>query len=201
MKSSNMLIECAWCGASLGIRQCETAHDGKVTHGICQPCKERQMAHDVVPESFAPVTPVSCAVSSATARRDGHNFDAGQDAEPSRNGPVARTATPEATAQASTPPVAAAGVEFISVVDLAEICGISSYRLDTQFRPYDWAAPRELRWNGRTLLYAFAALPALLERLTTGGLYDAALKLGAWMDKRQHPAATAVPWYRKGAME
>jgi hypothetical protein len=172
---------------------------GKITHGICEQCAAHQEARDLTPESFAPCGASSSAVSSATARRDGHSFDAGQGAEPSRDGPVATTAT-AATAQASTPPVAAAGVDFISVVELAEVCGISSYRLDTQFRPASWAAPRELRWNGRTVLYAFTALPELLDALTAGGLYDAALKLELWMDNRRHPTAAALPWYRKGAM-
>lgn len=190
--------KCAWCGAGMGTVACLPEFAGQTTYGICEQCAAHQEAREVTPDSFAPIGASSCAVSSATARRDGHSFDAGPGAEPSRDGPVARTATPAATAQASTPPVAAAGVEFISVVELAAICGISSYLIETKFRPSEWVITRELRWNGRNMLYAVTALPALVQIFTLAGLYDAALKLECWLERRRQPATE--PWYRKGAM-
>lgn len=32
-----MRVECAWCGGVLGFKP---GHPGKVSHGICEPCRE-----------------------------------------------------------------------------------------------------------------------------------------------------------------
>jgi len=202
--TGKMLLRCAWCDTEMGSRPCAADQDGLTSHGICRTCVDRQM--EITPESFAPVEGAgSCAVSSATAGRDRHSsFDVGQGAEPSRGAPAEpRTAaTPGqqclTAAARSTASAAAAGVEFVSVLVLAEACGLSSYRLDMQFRPAHWASPRELRWDGRELLYAVAAVPELREALALAGLYDAALKLEAWMARRR--PAGVEPWYKRGAM-
>jgi hypothetical protein len=65
-----MAVVCAWCQASLGAVVCAPAMAGQTSHGICPACKERVLG-------TLPDTPgSSCAVSSATAGRDRHSFDA-----------------------------------------------------------------------------------------------------------------------------
>jgi hypothetical protein len=106
---------------------------------------------------------------------------------------------PQPAAAASTPQAAGAGVEFISVLQLAAIIGVSSYLLDTKLRPAHWGAPREIRYSGREMLYAVAVLPELERELAAGGLYELAVKLRRWLDEQSKPGATG--WWQKGQYE
>lgn len=36
-------VVCAWCGADLGVKECETGEEteNNISHSICEPCKDR----------------------------------------------------------------------------------------------------------------------------------------------------------------
>lgn len=91
-----MAVVCAWCGKHLGAIVCTPAQAGMTSHGICPPCKERVLG-------TLPGRPdSSCAVSSATAGRDRHLFDAAS--------PLARSETsmPLGETGNTTPPIGTA---------------------------------------------------------------------------------------------
>jgi hypothetical protein len=188
-----MRVVCAWCGAALGQRACEPEKDGEVTHGICPTCKARQLG-DVTQESFAPVGAGSCAVSSATAGRDRRIFDVGGHGAPAESGR-------NKVAVESTPLAGAAGVEYIAVSHLANICGVSDYHLHNRYRPDHWGVPREWVFRGRATLYSLAALPELADSLEVNGLHEAASNLRVWWLDRTVRRPVVPPWYKRGAME
>lgn len=66
-----MRVECAWCDRRLYDTACIPEMVGKVSHGICDHCAEC-MLRDITSDSFTPPQGMrfSCAVSSATPRRD-----------------------------------------------------------------------------------------------------------------------------------
>lgn len=176
--TATIKVVCAWCGAGMGSKPAALRLADLVSQGICEQCAARQASRDLTPESFA-------------------SFDAGTTSLPkhSHGAPVGPT-----TAAVSTPPAGAAGIEFISVRRLAEVSGVSEYRLDTCFRPEEWAAPRDFRMASGRLIYAVAALPALITQLEIRGPRGAAARLREWL-RSQEQETPSTPWYRKGGME
>lgn len=63
---------CAWCHADLGAVVCEPAQAGKISHGICEPCKVRELA--ALNVSPSPAVPASAAPREETgpAAPEGH---------------------------------------------------------------------------------------------------------------------------------
>lgn len=67
-----MVVVCAWCPDKVQQEQAAQRHGAKVTHGICLRCRDQQMHEFLNPEFPRPQgLRLSCAVSSATGRRDG----------------------------------------------------------------------------------------------------------------------------------
>lgn len=68
-----MVVVCAWCPDKVQQEQAAQRHGAKVTHGICPRCSAEQLRE--YRELYEFPRPqglrLSCAVSSATGRRDG----------------------------------------------------------------------------------------------------------------------------------
>jgi hypothetical protein len=141
---------------------------------ICEHCAADQ-AREVTPESFEARVEFSC-----------RNFNTG-----GRGAPVASIAA-RSTARAE-----AVGVDFVSAVQLAEVIGVSTYRLETQFRPAHWCAPRDVRYDGWKSWYNREVLPELATELEAAGFYDSGRALRNFIEKRPEVA----PWYKGGQYE
>jgi RNase P subunit RPR2 len=68
-----MRVVCAWCGTLIGRTECMAHQRHHVSHGICFGCAKARLGVELDQSSFTvpPVLRLSCAVSSATPRRDG----------------------------------------------------------------------------------------------------------------------------------
>jgi hypothetical protein len=59
---------------------------------------------------------------------------------------------------------------------------------ENKLRPDDWAAPRDMVWDGRAMRYAVASLPGLADVLFAAGDPDAALRLRDFVKAFRVPA-------------
>ncbi len=97
---------------------------------------------------------------------------------------------------------------FLALSVIAEVTGVSSYRLQTRFFPAHWGAPRDFYVDGTRCLVNVAALPELADTLGEGDEPAASEKLRAcWLREFKAAApggdATAerVEWYQKGQFD
>lgn len=73
--------------------------------------------------------------------------------------------------------VSETGRRYLDARDIAKICEVSVVTLDTKFRPYAWAMPRDFKWTGHALLIAEDALNELADSFDARGGHDAAIRL------------------------
>lgn len=117
-----------------------------------------------------------------TRRARQHTFDAGRaaTAQPGRPAPA------HATAAASTPQRSAARVvdfsAYIPAREVAAVCGLSDYVLDTRHRPEHWGAPHDFTHAGSVLLYRRERLIDLVQALWMAGHAEAAQRLRAALE-------------------
>jgi hypothetical protein len=98
---------------------------------------------------------------------------------------------------------------FVALSVIAEVAGVSAYRLQTRFFPSHWGSPRDFYVDGTRLLVNVAALPELADQLGEGDEPAAAEKVRAcWLRAAkaearpaERPAAKRPEWYRGGQFE
>lgn len=74
---------------------------------------------------------------------------------------------------------------YVAALEVAAVCQVSEYTLDTRFRPDSWASPRDFCTTGSgVLMFAIESLPQLADALQAAGQIDAALALREWATRR-----------------
>jgi hypothetical protein len=226
---------CAWCPDKSAADALALIHGLMPTHTICDACaaieladsrgqvpecvRAAQVARDVTAESFADPRKIMQAARDlynqwpATKAKldqpgaDIIQFDAGAVPDASPVPAVGPLPVRDTGAAASTPPAAAARVVFVNVQELAEVCGISAYRLHTHHKPKHWGVPHDWRFQGTATLYNLAAVPELVDELGEAGLTQEAEVLRRWWMNRsagEQPTASREPgkvlWFQRGQM-
>lgn len=200
---------CAWCPDKVEAEAEAAALGLSVTHGICDACSEKELAS--VRGSVPPGLRARQSARDVTAE----SFDTGTAHVTSREH---RLAAPGATAPAavSTPTGAPARIDpsprYVALAVLAEVCGVSEYRLQTRYVPAHWGSPAEVKYDGRRALVNIAPLPDLADELRADGRQAEAAKLERWWMEAaagarvrdlisSQPSAGARLWYQKGQFE
>jgi hypothetical protein len=133
--------------------------------------KAPKVAHEITPDSFAPLPGAADAENES---------DAGRGEEPGRPVPRGESAAATPGNGATLLPASvknSKGIVYIPLKYVAAACGLEAYEVHNRLRPDHWGSPGHFQFVADVCLYNEAKLDELAAAFAAAGLLEAAARL------------------------